>query len=312
MTTKFDEACTAAAAKLIEAIEAGADGEWTMPWHSPNGFPIPTNALTGNPYRGGNWLLASVAGFANEWSSGCWATYKQWQALGRQIPKGASGIGLVRWVKPRRQDSNPTDGDNDDQPRRRIPFRFKVFAAEQLLPDDGAPWQPPAEQTTTLLDPEQRQPDLDEWMESTGANIVHGGRRAFYVGGQTDEIHLPGPDQWREWSNWGDYYATAGHELVHWTGHESRLDRPRIAGVDRTEEAQAFEELIAEFGSAMLGQHFGFVPSRRADHLGYLSHWAAQLRADPRTLWRAASNAQKAVAQLMSCSTDAPEEESHG
>ena len=93
-----------------------------------------------------------------------------------------------------------------------------------------------------------------------------------------------------------------GYELIHWTGHETRLARPRITRADLSEEAQAFEELVAEFGAAMVGQHFGFTPSPRADHASYLANWARQLKADSRVLWRAASAAQKAVDHLLCCS----------
>ncbi len=64
-----------------------------------------------------------------------------------------------------------------------------------------------------------------------------------------------------------------GYELIHWTGHETRLARPRITRADLSDDAQAFEELVAEFGAAMVGQHFGFTPSPRADHASYLAKY---------------------------------------
>jgi antirestriction protein ArdC len=43
------------------------------------------------------------------------------------------------------------------------------------------------------------------------------------------------------------YYATLFHELVHWTCHESRLNRKEI--IKKYGEAKAFEELVAELDS---------------------------------------------------------------
>ena len=172
-----------------------------------------------------------------------------------------------------------------------------MFAAEQLVPDPDASWQAPEPLAAGAgLDPRERHDQLDEWIASTGAEIRLGGNSAYYLGGDADRIHVPDHDAW---DLWGDFYSTVAHELVHWSGHESRLGRPRVTGQDRSLEAQAFEELIAEFGAAMIGQHFGFRPSPRADHAAYLAHWADQLRADPRTLWRAAAAASKAVEHLV-------------
>jgi antirestriction protein ArdC len=50
------------------------------------------------------------------------------------------------------------------------------------------------------------------------------GDRAFYRPA-TDSIHLPDRGQFPTADN---YYATALHELGHWTGHESRLDRDLV------------------------------------------------------------------------------------
>lgn len=303
MTTRFDDACTAAATSLIESITSGEVGDWSVPWHAPGGLVAPQNAATGNVYQGGNWIIAMLEAFGSGWASGYWATYKQWQSLGRQVAKGATGTALVRWVEPKRSDDREpgADADSTTATRRRVPFVFKVFAAEQLVPAPEAHWQPPLADPTDGLDPTQSHRDLDDWIAATGAEITLTGNRAYYVGGEVDTIHLPPHDAWELW---GDFYATAAHELIHWTGNETRLARPRITRADTSEEARAFEELIAEFGAAMIGQHFGFTPSPRADHASYLSSWARQLNADSRVLWRAASAAQKSVDHLLKSHDD--------
>jgi antirestriction protein ArdC len=57
----------------------------------------------------------------------------------------------------------------------------------------------------------------------------------------SDRIVLPGRSAFETADG---YYATALHELAHWTGHKSRLDRD-FTGRFGT-EAYAVEELIAE------------------------------------------------------------------
>ena len=92
------------------------------------------------------------------------------------------------------------------------------------------------------------------------------------------------------------YYATAFHELTHWTGHESRCNRQ----LDRRfgDAAYAAEELVAELGAAFLCADVGVSPEPRADHAQYLGHWLGLLKADKRAIFTAASKASEAVAYL--------------
>ncbi|MCP4957919.1 MAG: hypothetical protein GY925_01480 [Actinomycetia bacterium] len=131
--------------------------------------------------------------------------------MGRQVAKGASGTAFVRWVEPRRTKDAPPAGvsDKGTSERKRVPFVFKVFAAEQLVDDPEAGWQPPIVELGGGLDPTQRHRDLDDWIAATRAEISLAGSRAYYVGGETDRISLPPHDAW---DLWGDFYATAAHD----------------------------------------------------------------------------------------------------
>lgn len=102
-----------------------------------------------------------------------------------------------------------------------------------------------------------------------------------------DRIVLPCPEQFESQDH---YWATAYHELVHWTGHESRLNREFGT---RGSPEYAFEELVAEMGSAFLCAHLGLVGDLR--HPEYLAHWVQRLRSDKRAVVRAATIAQKAM-----------------
>jgi antirestriction protein ArdC len=53
------------------------------------------------------------------------------------------------------------------------------------------------------------------------------------------------------------YYGTLAHELIHWTGHDRRLERIKTFA-DR--KAYAFEELVAEIGACFLGVQLGVEP----------------------------------------------------
>jgi antirestriction protein ArdC len=92
------------------------------------------------------------------------------------------------------------------------------------------------------------------------------------------------------------YYATAFHELTHWAGHETRLDR--VKGKRFADPQYAFEELVAEMGAAFLCQDYGIQGELR--HAGYIQSWLKALRDDSKAVFKAAAYAQKAATYINS------------
>lgn len=124
----------------------------------------------------------------------------------------------------------------------------------------------------------------------TGATIHTGGTSAHYAP-STDHIQMPPLESF--YSTAG-YQATLAHELVHWSGAKSRLDRVQVG--DRKSASYAFEELIAELGAAFTCSEHGITGELR--HASYIESWISLLKDDPKALMRAASRASKAVAFL--------------
>ena len=96
---------------------------------------------------------------------------------------------------------------------------------------------------------------------------------------------------------YGHYYATLAHELSHWTGHSSRLDRDlkNRFGSD----AYAAEELIAELSSAILGAELGLPVTHLDHHASYIASWLKILKSDERAILTAAAKAEEAAALLL-------------
>lgn len=103
----------------------------------------------------------------------------------------------------------------------------------------------------------------------------------------TDTIHLPPKEAF---SALGEYYATALHELSHWTSHESRLNRD-VTG-DHSTEAYAREELRAELASAYLALDLG-LPMNPTNHAAYVQHWIKDLKEDNMAIFTASNDARK-------------------
>lgn len=277
---------------IINALEAGVR-PWMRPWNGPEGcggLPVRAN---GQLYSGINvvllWTAAEIKGFSNA----RWMTFNQAKELGGMVRKGEKATMIVyasRFVPKDEKARAERDGDK----AREISMlkQYFVFNVEQIegLPEDyyGKPAKAP-ETTKAKL---ERLDHLEAYFAATKADVRHGGNQAFWSPGE-DFIRLPDLDSFKDVES---YYATKGHEFIHWTGAKSRLNRDYSTRFGS--EAYAAEELVAEMGSAFLCAVLGITPEVREDHAQYLDHWLKVLRGDKRFIFTAASAAQKAVTFL--------------
>ena len=91
------------------------------------------------------------------------------------------------------------------------------------------------------------------------------------------------------------FEAVLLHEMVHWTGHGSRLARDLTGRFGS--DAYAFEELVAELGAAFLCATLGI--GGRLRHAEYLASWARVLENDKHALFTASRLAQQAMEHLL-------------
>lgn len=138
--------------------------------------------------------------------------------------------------------------------------------------------------------PLSRIAQAESFFAATGADIRHGGHRAFYAPGP-DLVQMP---PFEAFCDAESYYATLAHEVTHWTSHKSRLDRS--FGRKRFgDEGYAMEELVAELGAAFLSADLALTPEVREDHAAYIGPWLKVLKGDKRAIFTAASHAQRAA-----------------
>ena len=275
--------------KIIHELEQGCI-PWVQPWGGSEcsaAIGLPTNADTKNTYSGINILLLWGALFERGFRSQNWLTYKQARKLGGNVRKGETSTTIVyadRFI-PRLERQTAQEEGRNPQP---IPFlkRYRVFNIEQCdgLPDElyeSAPKRPECEQV----------PHAEALIKNTGADFRIGGNQAFY-NPRKDFIQVPPQPAFHDQVN---YYRTCLHELGHWSGHPTRLDRNITA--NRKTKRYAFEELVAEMTSAFVCASLSIKPTVR--HADYIGFWLEVLREDERAIFRAASLASKAANYLL-------------
>jgi antirestriction protein ArdC len=256
---------------MIEALEnQQVTGKWKAPWVGGQH----TNAATLRPYRSMNALALSVACYRKPRNHSIWATYSQWKALGMQVRKGCTGVAL--WTPPRAL--TKTDDSGEKIKTFIHSAVFYVFNADDV--DGFIPPEP--------LPESQRLIDAEFFLHKRGANVVFSDPSSAFYSPSKDVINMP---PFANFESPEGYYATLAHELVHWTGHKTRLDR-NMSNTNRTE--YAFEELIAEFGSAMICSHLNIESDVRADHLPYLQYWLSAIKSEPDVVRKAVVQAAKA------------------
>jgi antirestriction protein ArdC len=208
-----------------------------------------------------------------------WASFKQWQELGATVKKGEKGTMIVFYSPIQKDSVNPESGDLEKSIYHCLKSYY-VFNACQVEGIDFEMPAAPEKQFNPI-------PALEDRLIKTGANIKHGSNSAFYRPSE-DSIHLPNKTDFKSES---DYYATALHELTHWSGAKHRLDRTK--GKRFADSAYAFEELVAELGAAFLCQDYSIAGDLR--HADYIGSWLKCLKADNKAIFNAAALAQKAA-----------------
>lgn len=270
--------------RIIVALEAGTP-PWICPWIGGN--PSATNLTTGKPYRGINILLLNLQMIARGFRHNRWITYLQAQELGGRVRRGEQGSGIVFFKMHKIDTENDKPDPSED--RRVVPLlrSYTVFNIDQVegLPTHQLPASPaamPAWECNTRA---------EQVLTDSGAAIGHGGTQAFYHPA-SDIIQMPPKDCFYSSS---DYYATALHELSHWTGHPTRCNRLDMKPKSIT--PYAFEELVAEMGAAFLCSYCQ-IPGQ-LQHASYIASWLKALRDDKRLIFTAASLAQKATDYIL-------------
>ena len=93
-----------------------------------------------------------------------------------------------------------------------------------------------------------------------------------------------------------EYYSTLFHELVHSTGHRSRLARKGIESGSARYGSPTYsrEELVAEMGAAYLCGRAQIEKATLENSAAYIRGWIAKLRGDASLAVKAAGAAQRA------------------
>jgi len=263
--------------RIIALMESGV-----IPWRKTWGdTKPPANYVSKNEYRGINTFMLNAAMYQSRY----WMSFKQIGEAGGRVKKGEKGFPVIFWKRLE------ISSDEDGIKKIRLLRYYTVFNLNQCeginIPDA------PRNRDIRPIDAGRR---IIEGMPNK-PRMEHGRSISAYSSAK-DVIFMPDMESFQEAE---EYYSTLFHEMIHSTGHESRLNRFREENDNHMfgSETYSKEELVAEMGSAFLCAESGISHHVIENQAAYLSAWLEKLRNDNRLLIQAASKAQKAADYIL-------------
>lgn len=266
--------------QIIRQLEQVDPADYSMPWFCVGHSPI---NLRGTAYRGINHLLLSSSGH----QSNIWATFKQWKDKDCSVKKDERSQIVVLWKFFKEADEQ---GNATGKTSGVMVKYYRVFNSEQVEGEHARTVEQKFKEKLLIHDPiVQAQSFVDGYM-ATERLPLRNSDRAYYKSGIAEHIAMPKLGQFHSREH---YYSVFAHEITHSTGNKNCLDRDMQGGFGS--KPYAYEELIAELGSAFICSSIGLEQKPREDHAQYIKSWLSALKDDNKFVISAASKAQKAA-----------------
>ena len=271
---------------VTERVLAAIEGKGVLPWKKPwvsydDGSCYPRNLVSGRCYQGINALLL---GF-QYYESPFWVSVKQCNERGGKVRKGETGSIVVYWKILERYEVKDGKTVTKRTPLLRYSVVFNSAQCEGLeVPGLTVKQRTEAERITAceeMIERYEGRPEVEHFKSRAAYDRI------------SDKVLMPGLNSFHSSE---EYYSTLFHEYVHSTGHASRLNRLGLSEISPFgSEAYGREELVAEIGASFLCAETGIAPRTEENSLAYLQGWATTIRANPKLIVEAASQAQKAA-----------------
>lgn len=305
----YDDYAKEVSNKFVEMLESGT-APWQKEWKGAELSSIfPRNASTGKNYNGINVLNLMAEAQIKNYDDPRWVTYNQAKAMGGSVKAGEKSSKIEFWQFGKEIDKLDENGKpilGEDGKPEKVFMRYQtpthtfhsVFNVTQC---DGIP-----PLTKEELTPQREFIPIEmaeKILHNSGAiiNFDKNGRSAYYQP-HSDQITLPSKELF---SSEMGFYSTALHELGHWTGHDSRLNRDMSHPFGS--DGYAKEELRAEIASFMLCSELG-VDFDPTNHGAYVKSWCKNLEEEPKEIFRASSDALKITNYVMALSLEKEKE----
>ena len=239
------------------------------------------NMFTNHELTGGNQIIALFFGADDRW-----ATFGALKKNGMKWRKGSKAVTFIRPIILKKD----KDGKDLDQP---VVIGFKdyyMINGADIVDIDADKDELTKKFESVEVSPEDKHRVIEAFVKKTGIKVEESDLARCYYAQNSDHVHMTFKSNFDDLDS---YYSVLLHEIGHATGHKSRLNRLEKS------DSYAFEELVAELTSMYLSVHFELAHEPTKDNATYLNAWIKGLGDDETFIWKASSEAIKAVKYLM-------------
>ncbi|TXK23389.1 DUF1738 domain-containing protein [Pontibacter qinzhouensis] len=291
---KFIQLADQVTNEVIEQLEQG-QVFWRKPWTS---YGLPKNYVSGRYYEGFNAFFLNYLTDKKSFRTPYFLTYKQAKELGGHVKKGEKGTQIIYWKVYANSDTSEGKGATGETEevyqRRFVPFIWTVFNIDQV---EGIEFTLPSVHERTDLQVIEACQEVVDQYPTPRPNVLHGGSQAYYAP-FNDTVQMP---ELSSFVSSQAYHATLFHELIHSTGHQTRLNRfadeekaARFGDINYSKE-----ELIAEMGASFLNAFTGIKAEVFENSVAYLQGWAKKFKDDKTMIIYASTKAFKAASYIL-------------
>lgn len=288
---KIKEHCQRLAEEIEQLFKKGLR-PWIAPW-SEKTWRVAKSMASKRPYRGGNLLALNTRGWTFDYDSPWWGTFRAVKKLGGAVMKGEKGTGILYWKPAVFAEEKREDGTVGVVMKRPVTVRYyTVFNANQCK---GLTL--PGEEETEPCPPTGVAKSIIETADRLGVDYHLGGNGCGYSF-RDDRVNMVHPDRFKDPNRFAQTFL---HEIGHWTGHESRLNRRTL--MNQVTEgyggpSYCKEEVRAEMAAYLTCRAMGFTPALDSSAT-YIGHWLRSMESDGSEIYRAAADAEAITNYIM-------------
>lgn len=315
---KAEENGKAKESKIVKAILKCIEEKGVLPWHNElivsqiKGTAMPvTLGANKKPYRGVNAFLTAMYMVVEGYDSNQFMTFNAIKKAGGRVNKGATGCPIVLPIfryydkdKNTYTEQQVKEMTEEEKEEKRIRQRFiglqqyVVFNLSQTsLEYEKVSIEEVSEELKRQSKKNTRAEDIvNGYLQNDGPKLLRTVSRRGTCCYQPyfDTVSVPEIENFKSEAG---YYATLFHELIHSTGHETRLKRDLTGGFGSKSYAE--EEMIAELGASLLMESTSYKLEEYIDNsAAYLASWTkaiTEIEDFDKVLYWSFSGARKAA-----------------
>lgn len=282
--------------KIVKSLEEGYD-VWRANWKPVN--LKPQNPISNVTYKGINRLKLAIISEENGYNDPRWVTFKQAFENEYKLKENQEPVVCEKWIWEKKvpvMDKESGKQLIDENGNKMFKIKkldrplctfFKLYNAKQFENFPELDFSYPMENW--------KDDDIQKEILNIADDFINSSECPIHEINSETNCYIPSIDSIKvmprkHFNSAEAFLGTLLHEMVHSTGHESRLNRVFKGGYGSRN--YAIEELTAELATTFLEADLGInLDFDNKEHINYIGSWIECLKENPNILYDVCKNA---------------------